>query len=276
MTCDEARFGFYALLDDELEVDTSVDVLAHLERCSSCQTACELDRQVKDVVREHLSTYPAASSDLWRRIGDALSSEADLQPREAGRTARVRWGVRRLGIAAWRSRPAWAAVAAVITLAFSLALQTPPEGPPAVVDEIVADHVASLERATGPADVASSDPRVIVAGLRDRIELSEPLRTLRRSDATLLGGSFCQLRSTQGIRLTYAAAHAQTVSFYQLVRSRQATFPGAADRPVYVRVGGGTAHPGAILWRDGRFLYALVADLPPEALQGLMPSVTDG
>ncbi|MGH8063900.1 MAG: anti-sigma factor family protein, partial [Candidatus Entotheonellia bacterium] len=76
MQCEEARFGLYALLDNELDIATNLEVLSHLEGCPSCQRELELDARLKTLVREQLST-PAPPPELWRNVMQRIERETE-------------------------------------------------------------------------------------------------------------------------------------------------------------------------------------------------------
>jgi len=115
-------------------------------------------------------------------------------------------------------------------------------------------------------DFPSSDPTRIVEHFREKFPFSLQGPVLIHEGARLLGGSFCQLGQTKGIRFTYEVGNGQIVSFYQLERSEGTPFPRPGSGRLYV---GPPQGPGLVLWGDERFLYALAAELPPEDLQRL-------
>ena len=62
---------------------------------------------------------------------------------------------------------------------------------------------------------------------------------------------------TKGVRLTYQIEGDRTLSFYQLVRPKTATYPHPGSGRLYIEH---RDRPAIILWEDEQFLYALVAD----------------
>ncbi|MFQ5687311.1 MAG: anti-sigma factor family protein [Candidatus Scalindua sp.] len=59
MNCNEARKYFYAFLDDELDVDKNIEVLAHLDMCCECGQRMEKERQIQTRVRETICEVKA-------------------------------------------------------------------------------------------------------------------------------------------------------------------------------------------------------------------------
>jgi anti-sigma factor RsiW len=265
MRCDEARIGLYALLDGELDVATNVEVLAHVEACPSCQWECELDSRLKALVHDDARRRAVAPPDLWPAITGAIRQEASGDE-VSGPRARPQLG------ALWRrplARPAAvAAMVLVVAMAVVGYLRTP-WVPSFVVEEIVTDHLGSVLRPQGPVDVASGDAAVVADTLRQHLSFEAQVLALTDEGMRLLGGSVCNLRSTRGIRLTYALDRDRTLSFYQLERPPTTAFPRPGARPVYVGTVDPQRGPGTVLWADERFLFALVAELPPERLEQL-------
>ncbi len=268
MTCDESRLALFALLDDELDVAKSLEVLAHLETCATCQTEAERDDRLTVLLRKHLSPGPAAPVGLWKRVASRIDAEEGRWRRDR----RLSWRRRLLANVGtpWRSwRVAQVAVLALVVIV-ALVMLVPLRSPSSfIAEEILADHVVSLGRAGGPVDLVTTDPSAVVTQFRATVHVPDTVPVLQHADSKLLGGSYCQLPSTKGIRFTYALGGSRTVSVYQLERPREAVVPAPGGRPLYIGYVEGSPRPGAILWGDERFVYALVGDMPPTALEQL-------
>ena len=52
MNCNDVRKYFYAFLDDELDVEKNIEVLAHLDMCCECGQRMEKERLLQKRVRE--------------------------------------------------------------------------------------------------------------------------------------------------------------------------------------------------------------------------------
>ncbi len=52
MNCNDARKYFYAFLDDELDVEKNIEVLAHVDMCCECGQRMEKERLLQNRVRE--------------------------------------------------------------------------------------------------------------------------------------------------------------------------------------------------------------------------------
>jgi anti-sigma factor RsiW len=260
MRCDEARLALYAEEDGELDQAGRVDLAVHLDRCPACRHDQEADRRVRALVRRQASTMPGAPPNLWPRTAARLEAE---QMSASGRGTRSR-SRRRVGAGGWA-----VAAAAVVILALAVTADlSPPAGttPAELAGEIVADHTRALHRAAGPADIESREPAVILARLGPEIADIPRASKLGVADATLVGGSFCRLRATRGIRWTYQVSGARTLSFYQLVPPAGGVVRPHAERTVLAAADG---MPAFVLWTDKHSLYARVGALPRAELQRL-------
>lgn len=256
MECEEARFGLYALLDDELDIATNLEVLGHLESCASCQRELELDTRLKTLVREQLST-PAPPPELWGNVMQRIERETEGEIPS--------WQV--FGRLWPRARLLQATAAAVMVLfALSFLFIAQRDGSVVLVEELVKDHLRSVAKVSGPADVPLTDPQEILAHFSAQVPPSLPVPLIMDEGARLLGGSFCRLGHTKGIRFTYQVKQGETVSLYQLDRSDQVSSPQLESGRLYISRPQGL---GIVLWGDGRLLYALVGELAQQDLQRL-------
>lgn len=256
MQCEEARFALYALLDDELDIAANLEILSHLEGCSSCQRELELDMRLKALVREQLVAR-VPPPELWGNVMRRIEREGEVERRSWQVFGRL-WSKARL------FQVAAAAVMVLFALSFFLIAQR--DGPVVFLDELVKDHLRSVAKESGPAEVPLADPHEILARFRAQVPPSLPMPLIIDEGARLLGGSFCRLGHIKGIRFTYQVGRGDTVSLYQLDRSDQAPFLQSGSGRLYI---GQPQSPGIVLWRDGRFLYALVGELPQPDLQQL-------
>lgn len=262
MECTEARLGLYALLDNELDIAQNLELLSHLEGCPACQQELELEARLKALIQGQLSGM-TPSPELWRKVVQRIEQEGEFERHRWPTVGRL-WPRRRL------SHLAVAALVLVIVGLLSLFVSMPRETPTLLAEELITDHRRAMSRLDGPVEFSASDPAAIVARFRARFVVSSAVPVLAHTDARLLGGSFCQLRQTRGIRFTYALTTGRTVSLYYLQQagSVSPTRLGAGD--FYVSQVQGLA---MVLWGEAHHLYALVADLPPEALQQLVAHV---
>lgn len=260
MTCEEAKFGLYALLDDELDVAKDLEVLGHVEGCPACQRELDLDRRLKSLVRQSLTAcHP--SPELSRKVALRIEVEAkgERHAEEAFGGLWLRLGLLKTGLVA---------LAALILLSASFLLTYKGDELPPLEERLVQDHLRAMTKAGGSVDLPSDDPAKIVESLRVKMPSASTVPYLIQEGTKLVGGSICQLGETKGIRFTYQIGPrpGRIVSFYQLERLPRATFPRLGTARLYI---GQVQGPGILLWGDARFLYAFVGELPAEELQGL-------
>jgi anti-sigma factor RsiW len=108
---------------------------------------------------------------------------------------------------------------------------------------------------------------VILTRFADRIGGLGHAPRLEAGTASLVGGSFCQLSTTRGVRWTYRLHGDRTLSFYQLTRPLRGDLP--RPRAERITLAGGSERTGLVLWTDERSVYALVGALPEGEMQAL-------
>ncbi|MBI4381811.1 MAG: anti-sigma factor [candidate division NC10 bacterium] len=258
MDCEEARFGLYALLDDELEVSKNLEILSHLEGCPTCHRELELDMRVKSLVQAQLAA-PAPSPELWNRIVRRIDQEAEVARRPSG-------GVAKWWPTAAALRMVWGAPAIVLVLSFSLWILHAGQVPSPFVEELVQEHRGSVTRKRGPVDLPATDPAEIVRHFRAEVPPSSPVPLLAQEGARLVGGSLCHVGEAKGLRFTYEVGLGRIVSLFQMPRPTRALPFWPRLGPRYIAQSQG---PGVLVWGDARFLYGLVGELPQEDLQRL-------
>lgn len=138
------------------------------------------------------------------------------------------------------------------------------------IDKILQDHLRSLLSKRPKVELPSSEPTKILEHFQRQLSFSSDVPSLTQTGSKLLGGSFCKFGKTKGIRFTYQLQEEQTVSFYQLKPSQQPSFPQLGKERLYVAQQGS---PTMLIWGDGQFLYALVAQLSPKELELLAANI---
>ncbi len=75
MNCNDVRKYFYAFLDDELDVEKNIEVLAHLDMCCECGQRMEKERLLQNRVRETVCEVKAPGY-----LVEAVLSGAEERP----------------------------------------------------------------------------------------------------------------------------------------------------------------------------------------------------
>lgn len=73
MNCNDVRKYFYAFLDDELDVEKNIEVLAHVDMCCECGRRIEKERLLQNRVRETVCTVKAPaclSENILQKAGE--------------------------------------------------------------------------------------------------------------------------------------------------------------------------------------------------------------
>ena len=122
------------------------------------------------------------------------------------------------------------------------------------LEEVLADHRNALTRSQGPADLATQSVAEVRSEYARRMVLPAQLPQLVK--AHLLGGSFCELSRTQGIRLSYQTPAGEIVSFYQLMRSETLSQPSGTEMTLSMVKG-----PNVLVGGDQDYVYVLVGDV---------------
>ncbi len=62
MNCNSVRKYFYAFIDNELDVERNIEILAHLDMCYECSTKIEIERVIQNRVKESVLSISAPDS----------------------------------------------------------------------------------------------------------------------------------------------------------------------------------------------------------------------
>ena len=229
------------LQDEALVEPKSRTQSEHLQGCASCRQRRETQDRVRVSLRA-LDREAAVSPQALAMLQEASTS---------GRASRRRWT---------------AAVAATLVVAAALAgvarRADAPQGPLSAPlrDELALDHLhyAPLR---APAQVASSDSRVVAAALEER--LGRPVVVPTWEATTLIGGRSCRIQSEWVPLVLYERA-GRRISFFELPSAQLS------------RVGCDRGEGGLSICataRPGGGAFVAVADLPAHELARLLDLV---
>jgi anti-sigma factor RsiW len=173
MNCDEAKRYVSGYVDNEWDLNRTLDIEGHLQSCDACRLAYASERATSAAVREH-AMYRHAPAGLARRIRVTLDV-----PDEAPRApTRARW--------TWLGASAGFVAAGVLAGMLTLQFLLGPDVAP-LAEQVIDAHSRSL-LANHITDVASSDQHTVKPWFNGRLDFSPPVRDLTSAGFPLVGG----------------------------------------------------------------------------------------
>lgn len=237
--CDTNRLLLQAMMDGELDAAGVLRVEEHLKTCAACAQAQEDLELVRVAMASPDVAYPAPEA-LKRRVAIAIGAEAKAGFRQ-GRASRASFGL----------IPSFAALA----LAATLAVTGFGQWRTGLADELVADHVRSLQ-ASHLVDVETSSRHVVKPWFDGKVAFAPTVVDFADKGFPLAGGRLDYVKNQPAAALVYRRGlHVINVFVW----------PGdGADRlgTVSQRNGYHLEH-----WQAGGLTYWAVSDLDPAELK---------
>lgn len=253
MKCPEARQHLYPFLDDELDVPTNLDVLAHLNVCSRCTELFEEERQFSEAIRASQRSVTLAEEARQRVL---------VRFRQQARPA----GLRRLRRSLRGVTGVAAALIALLILVFVAISLTSSSGFALAAAEIHERQIEKHEEASSwPVDSKTVDG--YVRGRFDKASLD----FLKDSPFGLLGGRDCSQLQSGAVQVGLTM-DGRPVSLYILSKDAydlsEFEERQACGRSVWVCP---AKRCTIVAWRCGDLLYALAgaAELQDRLLQNV-------
>ena len=191
MSCQTAKESIHPYVDGELDLARSLEVEQHMQECQVCATAYRNQIALRSSFKDG-SLYHYAPPKLEKRIRASLRREAKF---EIGR--------RSLG---WRWLPMGVALAFVLLIAFVIWRAVPglrPSGDELLAQEIVSNHVRSLQLESHRADVISSDQHTVKPWFDGKLDFAPPVRDFASQGFPLIGGRLEYLNNRAVAALIY-------------------------------------------------------------------------
>jgi anti-sigma factor RsiW len=174
LSCQTTQQFIHPYLDGELDLARSLEVEQHMQECQVCASAYRNQTALRSAFKDS-SLYHTAPEKLQKRIRSSLRREAKS---EVGRRS-----------FSWRWLPVGVALALV--LAFVTWRVVPglrPSGDELLAQELVSNHVRSLQLESHRTDVISSDQHTVKPWFDGKLDFAPPVKDFSSQGFPLIGG----------------------------------------------------------------------------------------
>jgi anti-sigma factor RsiW len=192
LSCQRADELIHGYLDGELDLARSLEVEQHMRECELCARVFRNQTVLRSSLKDE-SLYYDAPEKLKKRIQSALHKEAkaELFPRSFG----WRWltvgaslaFMLLIGLVVWRLVPS--------------SIRSP--GDELLAQEIVSDHVRSLQMPGHLTDVLSSDQHTVKPWFDGKVDFAPSVKDFAGQDFRLYGGRLEYLNNRTVATLVY-------------------------------------------------------------------------
>ena len=193
MNHDDARVLMHALLDDELDLATALELQRHIERCPECTREYDSLVAMRSRLKDESFRFeapPALKERIRRAVGSSQASQRAAYP-----SLRGAWARRALRIAV---PMAIGAMLALIILPRAIHLAPNQD----LASEVVSSHVRSL-MASHLMDVASTDQHTVKPWFNGKLDFSPPVNDFAKDGFPLVGGRLDYIGSRPVAALVY-------------------------------------------------------------------------
>jgi anti-sigma factor RsiW len=183
----------HAYVDGELDLARSLEVEHHMQECQVCASAYRNQTALRSAFKDS-SLYHSAPAKLKKRIRSSLRLEAKSE------VSRRSFG--------WRWLPVGVGVALAIVLLMALVIWRAvpglrPSGDELLAQEIVSNHVRSLQLDSHRADVISSDQHTVKPWFDGKLDFAPPVKDFAGQGFPLIGGRLEYLNNRAVAALIY-------------------------------------------------------------------------
>jgi anti-sigma factor RsiW len=182
----------HGYVDGELDLARSLEVEQHMHECEICAGTYRSQTTLRSSLKND-SLYYAAPDKLKKRVQSSLRKEAksEMPQRAFG----------------WRWLTVVASLAFMLLIGLVIWRVAPriirPSGDELLAQEIVSDHVRSLQLENHRIDVISEDPHTVKPWFDGKLDFAPPVKDLSGQEFPLLGGRLDYLNNRTVAALFY-------------------------------------------------------------------------
>ena len=192
MSCQRAQELIHGYVDGELELARSLEVEQHIHECDVCARTYRNQTALRSSLK-HDSLYYSAPEKLKKRIQSSLRKESRSEVSQ--RAFGWRWltvgaslaFMLLLGVAVWRFVPG----------------SIRPSGDELLAQEVLSDHVRSLQMPGHLTDVLSTDQHTVKPWFDGKVDFAPPVKDFASQDFRLYGGRLGYLNNRPVAALIY-------------------------------------------------------------------------
>ena len=238
MICQTAQEFIHAYVDGELDLARTLEVEQHMQECQVCASAYRNQTALRSSFKD-ASLYYSAPRKLEKRIRSGLRREANSE------VSRRSFG--------WRWLPIGVAATLVLLMALAIWRTLPGIRPPdeLLAQEIVSNHVRSLQLESHRTDVISSDQHTVKPWFDGKLDFAPPVKDFSSQGFPLIGGRLEYLNNRAVAALIY-----QRQKHYINLYIWPAEQSNAASEVATKRLGYNLLH-----WTNSGMSYWAVSDL---------------
>ncbi len=190
MSCQITQEFINAYVDGELDLARSLEVEQHMQECQACASAYHNQTALRSAFKDS-SLYHCAPPKLEKRIRSSLRRE---EKSEVGRR-----------LFGWRWLPV-GAMALILVLGLVIWRAVPslrPSGDELLAQEMVSNHVRSLQLESHRTDVISSDQHTVKPWFDGKLDFAPPVKDFSSQGFPLIGGRLEYLNNRAVAALIY-------------------------------------------------------------------------
>jgi anti-sigma factor RsiW len=238
LSCQTTQEFIHAYVDGELDLARSLEVEQHVQECPACASAYHNQTALRSAFKDG-SLYHSAPPGLEKRIRSSLRREAKS---EVGRRLFV-----------WRWLPV-GAMALILLLGLVIWRAVPglrPSEDEFIAQEMVSNHVRSLQLESHRTDVISSDQHTVKPWFDGKLDFAPPVKDFSTQGFPLLGGRLEYLNNRAVAALIYQRQKHYINLYIWPAEQSNATSEVATKRQGY----------NLLHWTNSGMTYWAVSDL---------------